>query len=94
MEKYERLTTFLKRQLANEIRLTFADLQDANVVGIVLPSSTRTHRQWWDNQESSAGRQCQAWLSAGWSVRDVKLGEDPQAGAPSRLTRPADCLRR
>jgi hypothetical protein len=73
MDKYDPLTQFLQKQRSNEVQLTFDDLE--HVVGVVLPPAARTHRQWWENQVSSEGRQCHAWLDAGWAVRDVKLGE-------------------
>jgi hypothetical protein len=73
MSKYQSLTDFLAKQLSDEITLTFEDLEDANVVGIELRGSAKTYRQWWENQTSSHGRQCRAWLDAGWKVKDVNL---------------------
>jgi len=73
MDDFDRLTEFLKGQIANEITLTFNEVRD--VMGVKLPPAARTHRQWWENQASAVGRQCHAWLSAGWNVRDVRLGQ-------------------
>jgi hypothetical protein len=74
MDQYDRLTAFLNGQIANEIRLTFNDV--SAVMGVSLPQAARTHRQWWENQVSTIGRQCHAWLNAGWNVRDVRLGQE------------------
>jgi len=73
VDNFDRLTEFLKCQIANEVQLTFNDISD--VIGVTLPLAARTHRQWWENQASAVGRQCHAWLSAGWNVRDVRLGQ-------------------
>jgi hypothetical protein len=73
MDQYDRLTVFLRDQVANEIILTFNEIND--LMGVTLPLAARTHRQWWENQASAVGRQCHAWLSAGWNVRDVRLGQ-------------------
>ena len=73
MDNFDRLTEFLKGQIANEVQLTFSDIDD--VIGVTLPPAARTHRQWWENQASAVGRQRHAWLSAGWNVRDVRLGQ-------------------
>ena len=94
MEDYEPLTAFLKRQLSNEIRLTFDDLEDTDVVGIVLPPSARLDRRWWENQESTNGRQCHAWLDAGWAVRDVRLGEECVIFQRSTITLKLGLVRR
>jgi hypothetical protein len=73
MSKYDPLTSFLRRQLSNEVRVTFEDLEDKNGIGIVLPQSAKTYRQWWENQESPGGRQCRSWLDAGWEVKEANL---------------------
>jgi hypothetical protein len=67
MDHYDRLTAFLKGQVANEITLTFNDISD--VIGVTFPAAARTHRQWSENQASATGRQCHAWLDARWNVR-------------------------
>jgi hypothetical protein len=86
MENYEPLTAFLKSQSTNEVTVTFDELEDSTIVGIALPAYARTHRQWWENQVSMDGRQCHAWLNAGWSVKDVKLGEGRVVFGRSTLT--------
>jgi hypothetical protein len=73
MSKYQSLTDFLAKQLSDEITLTLDNLEDADVVGITLPVSAKTYRQWWENQSSDEARQCRSWLDAGWEVKDVNL---------------------
>jgi len=73
MSKYVRLTYFLQNQKANEVTVTFADLEDRNKIGISLPDAAKTHRQWWENQTKLDAQQCVAWLEANWTVSAVNL---------------------
>jgi hypothetical protein len=73
MSKYQALTDFLNHQPSDEITLTFEDMEDSDKIGITLPPAAKEYRQWWENQASSEGRQCSAWLDAGWEVASVDL---------------------
>jgi hypothetical protein len=60
-EDYHRLTDFLLACQANEVQLSFADIE--RILGWPLPQTART-AAWWGNTHST--RQGQAWLAAGW----------------------------
>lgn len=68
MDKYGALTAFLRQHQCDEVRLSFEDLEDTDRIGVVLPESAKTYRQWWENQTSPGSRQCGSWLEAGWEV--------------------------
>jgi hypothetical protein len=73
MGKYDPLTAFLRRQVSDEVQLTFEDFADEDRIGIELPPSAKTYEQWWENQESPGARQCRSWLDAGWEVKKANL---------------------
>jgi len=76
MSKYDRLTEFLTHQLSDEVVLSFEDIEDGDRIGVKLPDSAKTYRQWWENQVSPGARQCRAWLDAGWEVKNVDLNAE------------------
>ena len=75
MSKYDGLTEFLKRQLANQVRLLFDDLEDQDKIGVQLPKAAREYPAWWANEVNPKTRhyQCRAWTDAGWKVESVDL---------------------
>ena len=75
MSKYDPLARYLKELPASrqEITLAFEDIEDKDKIGVELPSSAKQYRPWWGNEARSSGRQCRAWLDAGWKVEDVHL---------------------
>jgi hypothetical protein len=73
MSKYGRLTGFLLNQAANEVTVTFEDMENREQIGLTLPDSAKTYRQWWDNESKPDARQCRAWMDAGWVVSDADL---------------------
>jgi hypothetical protein len=74
--KYAPLTAFLEHQLSDEITLTFDQIRDDDGIGVDLPQSARVYRAWWGNEEQVSGRQCRAWLKAGWEVANVDLDRE------------------
>jgi hypothetical protein len=69
VSKYEPLQRFLQQQGQEEIRVTFADLEQ--ILGFPLPSSRR-HRAWWSNNPDN-NVMTRAWLAAGYQTAQVDL---------------------
>ncbi|HET8684309.1 MAG TPA: hypothetical protein VFM54_20895, partial [Micromonosporaceae bacterium] len=65
MGKYDPLRDYLARQAADEVRMTFAEVE--RLVG-GLPDSARVHRAWWANDSKV---EALAWREAGWHVSAV-----------------------
>jgi hypothetical protein len=86
MSKYQALADHLTRQDADEIFMTFAEIE--NVLGVPLPASARLFPAWWANQSGGGHSQCQAWLTTGWRTRGVDIARQTLAFA--RENGPAD----
>lgn len=67
--RYEPLTRRLESQRADEVRLTFGEIEE--IVGRPLPGSARRHPAWWANTSSHS--HADAWLRIGWKTRDLDL---------------------
>jgi len=65
MGKYDPLRDYLAGRLADEVKMSFADIEE--LVG-PLPASARLHRAWWANDSKS---EALAWRAAGWRVQSV-----------------------
>jgi hypothetical protein len=78
MSKYEPLTAFLRNQTANQVKLSFEEIEDEDKIGIDLPRSAKEYREWWANEASpeTRHRQCVAWRKAGWHVKVVDLSRE------------------
>lgn len=74
--KYRRLYKRLVLLSANECewRTTFSEVE--SILGYSLPSSARTHRQWWENDRSRHRPQAKAWMDAGWETRNVSMSAE------------------
>jgi hypothetical protein len=70
MGKYEPLTEFLRKQAANEIQMTFAQIE--RVIGTKLPPKAQKHRAWWSNSPSNSVM-TKAWLEAGFRSEQVDM---------------------
>lgn len=68
--KYLALEQYLERVNTNEVKLTFEDIE--KIIKDQLPPSSHKYSAWWANGGHS---QADAWLNAGWEIREVKLGE-------------------
>jgi hypothetical protein len=96
MGKYEPLTQFLRKQAADEIPMTFAQLE--RILGTKLPPKAQRYRAWWSNNPSN-NVLTKAWLEAGFRsekvdlearklmFRRIKPSRPPQADAPSATKR-------
>ena len=88
-DDYRPLTAYLTAHPANEVTLTFAELE--TLLGASLPDAA-WQRAWWANTETPQGR---TWLAAGWVVRWVRQrGEEAAVtfvrrwpARPKRLSR-------
>lgn len=73
MSKYDPWRDYLLAQRANTVTMTFDEL-DALAP---LPSSARTHPEWWSNEniETTTHSQCKSWQAAGYTARvDIVRG--------------------
>src|SRR6266545_4844063 len=70
MGKYQALSEFLRRQPANEVRMSFAQIE--RVIGAKLPPSAQDHRAWWSNNPSNSVM-TKAWLEAGFESEQVDM---------------------
>lgn len=70
MSKYGPLKSYLQSQVAVEVPMTFAEIEQ--VLGKTLPASAFRHRPWWAN-EPSGHVHAQAWLEAGYATAKVDL---------------------
>jgi hypothetical protein len=50
MAKYDPLTTFLKRQERDTIRMSFQRIEE--ILGAHLPTTARSDRTWWATQST------------------------------------------
>src|SRR5713226_2185333 len=70
MGKYEPLTEFLRKQAADEIPMTFAQIE--RVINAKLPPTAQEHRAWWSNSPSN-NVMTKAWLEAGFRSEQVDM---------------------
>ena len=70
MTKYSALEEFLKKQDADEIPMTFIEIE--KIIGAKLPPSAYKHRPWWSNNPSNSVI-TNAWLNAGFKTEQVDM---------------------
>ena len=68
--KYQPLTTHLRAQRADHIRMSFAEIE--RVIRAKLPRSADSYRAWWSNNPTN-NVMTQAWLDAGFESEQVDL---------------------
>ena len=69
MAEYDPLLTYLKRQKADALELSFREIE--NLIGYLLPKSAN-QSHWWTNLDDDASAravQRRAWLEAGYHAR-------------------------
>jgi hypothetical protein len=67
---YARLTAYLRARHERWITLTFTQLEQAILLGL-LPYGARARTSWWSNTQSRLVPQNWAWGDAGWRVGAV-----------------------
>lgn len=75
MAKYDPLLTYLKRQKADALELSFREIE--NLIGYLLPKSANQQR-WWTNLDEEASPraiQRRAWLEAGYHARLIQADD-------------------
>src|SRR5271163_2399190 len=72
MGKYDRLETYLRGQHADEVPMTFAEIE--RVTGARLPPSAFAHRPWWSNNASNSVL-TKVWLKAGFRSTRVDMAK-------------------
>lgn len=70
MSKYAGLGEYLKKQPANEIPVTFAEIE--RITGTRLPPKAQHHRAWWSNNASN-NVMTRVWLAAGYQTERVDV---------------------
>lgn len=71
MSKYEPLTQFLSAQRAQEVPMSFTEIE--RVLGFRLPAKASGIRAWWSNNPSN-NVMTKAWLAAGFITERVEMG--------------------
>lgn len=71
MSKYEPLTQFLSTQRAQEVPMSFSEIE--RVLGFRLPEKASGIRAWWSNNPSN-NVMTKAWLAAGFITERVDMG--------------------
>jgi hypothetical protein len=89
MGKYEPLGAFLREQHAQEVPLTFNQIE--KITGVKLPPKAQHHRAWWSNNASN-NVMTKVWLEAGYESTQVDLSARKlvfrrigKAGTPENL---------
>jgi hypothetical protein len=90
MGKYQPLGTFLRDQRAQQVQLTFDEIE--KITGVKLPPKAQHHRAWWSNNASN-NVMTKVWLEAGYESARVdisarKLVFRRVANAPNREPSP------
>jgi hypothetical protein len=70
MGKYEPLGEFLRRQRADEVPMTFADIE--RVIGAKLPPTSPNYPAWWSNNPTN-NVMTKVWLDAGFRTEQVDV---------------------
>ena len=84
MGKYEPLGQFLKKQKADRVKMSFAEIEE--LIGAKLPKSSKSHRAWWSNNPTN-NVMTKEWLNAGFETADVELVSERLV---FRKTKPVD----
>ena len=71
MGKYEPITRYLLGVRADEVRVSFADLEA--ILGFSLPESARLYSAWWANESDGRHSQCRSWIDVGWKTFALDL---------------------
>ncbi len=69
MSKYTPLADFLRSRGADEVPMTFAEIEQ--IIGAKLPPSSR-YRAWWSNNDFNSVM-TKAWLDAGFQSEQVDM---------------------
>ena len=70
MSKYDKLGDHLRRAVADELPMTFAEIEAA--AGTPLPAKAQNSRAWWSNNPSN-NVMTKVWLSAGFETAKVDM---------------------
>lgn len=84
MSKYSSLTDWLRGQDPGAVTVSFTRLD--RVVTGGLPTSARTHREWWGNHNGNP--QARGWLDAGRTVGAIDLNAEQVTFSPARSSTP------
>jgi|SRR5688572_25066028 hypothetical protein len=68
--KYEPLGNFLRKQTADEVKVSFEQIE--RIIGDKLPASAHEHRAWWSNNPNNSVM-TKAWIEAGFHSEQVDM---------------------
>ncbi len=69
MKTYEPLYQYLKSLQADEVRMTFHEIE--RIIGRRLPRSAFMHQAWWANESNGSHVQARSWIDAGYEMSDL-----------------------
>lgn len=75
--KYYPLFQHLQSCGQDAVTLTFSEIEA--LIGESLPTSAFNKKNWWSNRDSSGALQAGAWVTAGYHVHSVDLGQQTVA---------------
>ncbi len=70
VSKYDALGAYLRRQTADRVPMSFADVE--RVTGVQLPAKSQHSRAWWSNNPGN-NVMTKVWLDAGFETAEVDL---------------------
>jgi hypothetical protein len=70
MSKYAQLGEYLRRQPAERVPMTFAEIE--RITGVKLPASAQKHRPWWSNNPDNSVL-TKVWIDAGFKSEQVDM---------------------
>ena len=73
MAKYDPLHALLIDHHANEVTLSFGELEQ--ILDDNLPPSAHQYQAWWANTHNQTHTHAQAWMEAGWRVDTLNLAQ-------------------
>ncbi len=74
MSKYAPLRRYLEGIHADEVTLSFADIEE--IIESDLPKSAHDYDAWWANDSNGKHVHANEWMNAGWKTSRVSLGEE------------------
>ncbi|GAH40668.1 unnamed protein product [marine sediment metagenome] len=69
MAKYHPLRRYLESRSADQVRLSFQEIEQ--IIRAGLPASAHKYREWWANDRTHS--QALAWMEVGWKVESVSV---------------------
>jgi len=91
MSKYSPLGHHLDGVTGDKQTFGFADIE--GILGFLLPSSARKHKEWWGNTDIP-GLQSDVWVSRGWNTANLDLNSQHVTFVRSGAARSSNAIAR